>query len=176
MIARKTANSFKINPVELVIFAAISGIFCHSAYRLLSDGNGFRWDALRPVAENLTTATSNRAPASIAPVTPILETIVVRCDDSDPTTTSADKVRLQFPDCAASATSATALSETAANDHLISVTNLKNAISATVIPEHDKKTFSTEYLSLEMGENTVQIKTQTPDGKATDREVMIIRK
>jgi len=171
---------FRINPVEVAIFSIVTLIFFNSLYNLFYDRQGFQTTALAPM---LGTPTSEgRTPAATtAPTFTHLNTL---CDQNSDHGTSASKVRLTGPICgtvtseAADANkSKTFSSNSGAVETLkplkTQIVNQTNQFTATVFMDTASGKFSTDYIPLEIGSNSIQVEFFYPGGKTFTQQLFV---
>lgn len=172
----RQAKRFRTNPVELVIFAAVTGIFFNSVYNLFYERQSFNAAALtRPIDRKTstlakaTTNPSNGMPTgrSIASVPAAITTppgiisVDLRCEMSESQETSAHRLRLTGPLCG-SATQAR-------------ITNGTNHYVASVFADTQLAKFSTDYMPLVAGKNQIHIEFLNKNGKALEQDFTITK-
>jgi hypothetical protein len=161
----KEIQRFRANPVEIVIFLIVAGVFCHSIYGLFYDSHGFTPAALKPMAAN-PISEAPRTPASASQAFLNLE---IKCAQSHDQDTTAGKVRLAGPLCGTDgSTPATQLTKT-------SVMNAANQFSATVFTDVNSAKFSTDYIPLTTGKNVLHLEFTYRNGKAVTQDLTISR-
>lgn len=156
----ESKRRFRVNPVEVVIFAVISLIFVKSGYSLLYTHDGFDPIALTTSAENSVTPVTGRAPASVTPVVKNFTEVKIGCEpDKEGQSVNAKKIRLIGTIC----------------DEVdkINVVNTSAKVTATVFPDFPNQKFSTDYISLAQGKNVIYVEYQLKDGKILGREFSI---
>lgn len=154
---------FKTNPVELVIFLAITGVFMHSVYQLFYESPNFRATALAPMHAN--PLSEGRSPASTSSQS--FMNLDVRCENNAERDTSASKVRLNGALCGADA------SEDSSKLTKTSVVNTANKFNATVFTDTTANKFSTDYIPLNPGRNAIHIEFAYRSGKIVSQDVVI---
>jgi hypothetical protein len=92
--ATRSLRQFRTNPVEIVIFLAVTAFFVHSVYRLFYESPHFQAAALTKMASN--PVSEGRTPASTSQTFLNLD---VRCDGAQDQDTGASKIRLSGPLC-----------------------------------------------------------------------------
>ena len=165
---------FRVNPIEVAIFAVISLIFVKSGYSLLYSHEGFDPVALTASAEDPSTSAQGRTPASVTQTsTKSFSEVKIGCDPtSDGQFVSARKIRLIGNLCAGTEDAAT---ETPVNVKKINVVNTSAKVTATVFPDYINQKFSTDYISLAQGKNVIYIEYEFKDGKTLGREYSITK-
>ena len=163
MKANRPLRRFRTNPVEIAIFAVVSMVFCNSLYHLFYDRNSLEFAALAPMTAS--PISEGRAPASVQQ--PSFLNLEVKCVSVMEMDTSANKVRLNGPLCGSDAT--------AANGQLIrtEIINTANKFAATVFPDVINGKFSTDYIPLEHGKNTMTIEFEFQGGKRFTEELVV---
>lgn len=164
---------FRVNPIEVAIFAVISLIFVKSGYSLLYSHDGFDPVALTASAEDPSTAAQGRTPASVSPTTKSFSEVKIGCDPtSDGQFVSSRKVRLIGNLCNGTEDVA---QETPINVKKINVVNTSAKVTATVFPDYVNQKFSTDYISLAQGKNVIYVEYEFKDGKTLGREYSITK-
>jgi hypothetical protein len=164
---------FRVNPIEIAIFAVIAMICLKSGYSLLYSHDGFDPVALTANAEDPSTSAQTRAPASTgaatqAAVTKSFTEVKIGCEpDKTGQAVSAHKIRLIGSLCAGSENTS---EETPLNVKKINVVNSSAKVAATVFPDYSNRKFSTDYISLAQGKNVFYVQYEFNDGKTLDRE------
>lgn len=158
------ARRFKINPVELAIFSVVTLIFLNSVYNLFYDRQGFHPTTLAPMASKPTT--EGRAPASVSRLFPNLE---VQCEKNPEQETTAAKVRLTGTLCGIGAGDAAS--------KLVStqIVNHANRFSATVFTDVSAGKFSTDYIPLNAGRNSIRVEFTYQGGKTVAHDLNVVR-
>lgn len=159
----QTVRRFRSNPIEVLIFFVVGVVFLNSLYNLIYDQPGFHFAALSPMSAN--PISERRSPASLAPTN--LTTLEVPCDPNSDQNTSSNKVRLIGKIC-------TALTEHTVRTLFKSeITNTSNQFAATVFAGPEK--FSTDYIPLSPGKNSIHMVFSYQDGTVSSRDVLIIK-
>jgi hypothetical protein len=162
---------FRINPVEMIILATISGVFLNSIYHLFYDPNGFHPAALQNMAAN--PVSEGRSPASVSGA---FQSAEMTCTDNPERATSASKIRILGPICNGTGPSAGAPDTANVNptsDPLIRtvVMNETNKFSATVFTDSVMSKFSTDYIPLSPGKNQVKVEFAYKSGKTVTQDL-----
>jgi hypothetical protein len=155
---------FRANPIEVAFLSVISLIFMNSVYSLVYHQHGFRAAALTAMASHPTS--EGRALAS---VTSSLLHLTLDCDKSIPETTEANKVRVSGNICGFNPS----LAFDGSPQPKVAVKNKTNENAATVFPDTASGKFSTDYISLETGENVIHVEIRLGNGKTISREIII---
>lgn len=153
---------FPVNPVEIVILLTITLVFCNSIYNLFYDSRSIRPTALQPMAAN--PISEGRAPASVASA---FMSVEVPCDNALERETTASKIRLTGSLCGlgGDTTSAQLIKAT--------VLNGANRFNATVFTDSTSSKFSTDYIPLSTGKNSIHLEFAYRGGKTASQEVLI---
>ncbi len=160
--ARRSA----INPVELAIFAIVAIVFGNSVYRLL-----FTWEAVETItlqeAPSRSGRSEGRTPASLLERSFI--NLEIDCATESIEKTSNSKVRLTGPLCGASGGGR--------SDRLVSteIVNTTNQMKATVFTFDDSHRFSTDYLLLNQGSNTLELRFAYAGGRVFSKTLSIVK-
>lgn len=171
MAANQAPRRFKINPVEFAIFSVVCTIFLNSVYNLFYDWRGFRSTASVEVKLG-SESQAPRSPASLgasmaAVPTSFINMGILCQEEMEEQKVTANKVRISGPFCGISAP----------QDHKkllrTEVMNEANQISATVFTDFHTGRFSTDYIPLQRGKNTIQIKFVYQGGKVGTKTVQI---
>ena len=185
------AKRFQLNPVEVTIFTAVSGLFFYSVYHLFHDEQGFQAAALAPttvassntgstagnagspdnpgesgetVASASGTSDSGRAPASVAPLFANFE---VPCNEVITlSATKANKIRLSGKQCG---------KEGASKWINTQVVNSANQFTATVFNDRTAQKYSTDYIPLNAGKNPIKIIFVYSGGQPVTKEIEITK-
>lgn len=157
----ETQKQFNTNPVEIVIFLAISAIFAHSVYQLFYVTSEFKPIALTPMVAN--PLTEGRSPASKSQ---LLQNLEVNCDAPTEQETTASKVRLSGLICGKSIEKLKSLQ----------ISNTTNQFNATVFTDIDEKKFSTDYIPLNLGRNEFHLEFTYSDQKNLTQVVLLDKK
>lgn len=172
----RTPKRFRINPVELVIFSVVSLVFLNSVYHLFYDWQGFK-PAKLVMLENVEGETDTRRPASGNPGFVNLE---FSCEDSGEHKTGATKLRLNGPLCRAADEAGqerapAAAGSVAADLIRTEITNSANSATATVFTDVQAAKFSTDYIPLERGTNSLNVKFVYKGGKVISQTFTVVR-
>ncbi|MEO7163290.1 MAG: hypothetical protein ABI041_10260 [Bdellovibrionia bacterium] len=157
---------FRANPIEVTFLSVISLIFMNSLYSLVYDNHGSKGATLTPMASHPTS--EGRA---IASVSSSLLNITLDCDKSVTESTSATRVRVSGLICGFNPS---LVSENSVPPK-IAVKNKTNQNAATVFIDHASGKFSTDYISLDAGENIIQVEIKLGTGKTISKEILISR-
>ncbi len=158
MAPSRNSRSYKINPVEVAIFSIVTLIFFNSIYNLFYDHKGIGPTALAPFTGSATG--ESRAPAAASQS---FQNIEIRCAATADQEVNAAKVRLAGPLCdpkhvAEAKSESSKLLKT-------QVLNMTNKFSATVFTDLSSDRFSTDYIPLNPGKNTIQLEFTFEGGK-----------
>ncbi len=162
---------FRVNPIEVAIFAAIFGIVGHSVYTLFNERAelfksallGGRSSAQESGSPSQAARMGGRSPASTETRdTPLLATLEISCEPQQKLVTPAPRVRLSGAVCG---------NETHAQTKII---NTSNKSEATVFADFKRRVFTTDYIPLVEGRNVIAVSFQHTSG-VTASELEIIR-
>ncbi len=169
---------FKVNPVEIGVFAIVAMIFLNSVYHLFYDWKGFE-----PQKVSFTDNFKNRSPASLMPGTTDARTNVgqkmgyenveIGCASQVKHDTIAPRVRLNGPICGHEP------GKTNSNFVKTEITNNANKSHATVFSDITEGTYLTDYIVLNQGENPVSIRfhfNSNGEPKIVSQELIITKK
>ena len=152
---------YLINPIEIAIFAILTITFALSLGRLIKNQDQLRANALLDPA--------TRSIASIsAPKSSSLYHFESQCtQNTGIVETAAIKVRISGPLCG--------LDTKSLKKSLMKTTviNLTNQSRATVFTDLSNLKFSTDYVALEPGTNTIQIEFNPGNGNTVSQQVSI---
>lgn len=164
MYTIRNTRRFRINPVELAVFAVITTVFFHSVYHLFHDPNPFQTSEFTPAASNLNTG--NRA---LAATTQSLLNLQIQCNGDMDQQTSALKVRLIGTLCG--------IKTPVEHEKLVktAIINHANKFAATVFSDLNSGKYSTDYIPLSNGKNPIHIEFAYQDGRLFIQEVTIIK-
>ena len=156
-------KSFKMNPVEILIFSAISVVFANSVYNLFYGQQNIEISST--VATPTAAANSEtRGPASISESAMNLQ---VRCGARQEQATDAAKIRLSGDLCDIQALG---------DGHdlqVATIINGANKFTATVFAHGG--TFSTDYIPLNTGKNPIQLEFQYRGGRKFSQDLTVTR-
>lgn len=163
MATKTSVKQFKANPVEVVIFLAVTGMFSNSLYRLFYDTPDFQPAALSKMAAN--PISEGRSPASVD--APSFKNIDVRCNSTSDYDTDANKVRLIGPLCGVD-------EGNDSSKHIKTVVfNQANKFNASVFTDITAGKFSTDYIPLNQGKNPIRMEFTFRGGKVVTRDFNI---
>jgi hypothetical protein len=206
---------FRINPVEIAVFAVVGLIFVKSGYNLIYSHEGFEAAALTATAQD-PIRIKDRHPASVAPTAQSnFSEVKIGCDPSAITASvTSNKIRLIGSVCkpventsakqdkkddtktvaddqeANDGTTpptrpltppqsqpgvAAATPEAAESVKTISVVNTSARVSATVFPDFHNERFSTDYISLAPGVNTIHVQYEFKNGETLGQEFSVTK-
>lgn len=160
---------FRVNPIEVAIFAVIGLIFVKSGYSLLYAHEGLEPVALTATAQDPLAPIDGRTPAAQANAKTFSE-VKIGCEPTtnDPEVT-AKKIRLIGNLCGEAQPS------TPQDVKKISVVNTSAKVAATVFTDPANQKFSTDYISLNPGKNTIYVEYEFKDGKTFAREYNVTK-
>jgi hypothetical protein len=147
-----------INPIELVVFTGSVVIFAISAYRFFTDAA--QLDKIAQISAELPVAGvgADRKPASFVEK---FSEVKLSCNELDhPVQTGASKVRLVLSACPKGLKN-------------IKIEHTQNRAPATVF--YDGNGLSTDYVSIQSGENVLKVQATTSNNTVWTQEVKIIR-
>lgn len=151
---------FQINPVELLIFFLVSGIFINSVYKLFYD-----WKGLQTV-QKASSPPKEEPPRELAAQGESLRNIEVQCQEGFEQITEAGKVRLSGPICGRGQGMSLLKTE---------IVNLANGSIATVFTDTNADKFSTDYIPLGPNRNPISLKFIYRDGKTVSQQITILK-
>jgi hypothetical protein len=157
------AKRFKMNPIEILVFSAISVVFANSVYNLFYGQQNIDVTATAAVPTAAATQES-RSPASVTESSMNLQ---VRCGQKQEQVTDAPKIRLSGDLC-----DIQSLSE-GQDLQIATIINGANKFTATVFAHGG--TYSTDYIPLNTGKNPIQIEFQYRGGKKSTQDLTIVR-
>jgi hypothetical protein len=166
-------NTFKLNPIEGLLFGLMALIFCHSMYSLVYDFGNLRAAPLGSTSHEVAQAQvthgmswETRAPASKGTG---LRSIDFKCEDSagSESGVSATKVRLTGPLCGLPSPTAKLVKT--------QIVNGANKYSATVFTDVSAQKFSTDYIPLVTGRNSIHVEFEYQGGKTFSRDLALER-
>ena len=191
---------FRINPIELAIFAAATLILAKSGYSLMYPHEGAETSTLAALAQD-PIAVENRGPA--AAIQRTFTEITIGCDPSvESPAVTANKIRLIGALCkpsdAPAAQPAVADTqndsedqadvadakapvvddvqhETTADVKQISIVNTSAKVAATVFPDFAHQRYITDYISLAQGKNLIYVQYEFKDGKTLGHEYTVTK-
>ena len=165
MAQQKNSSRFQVNPVEIAIFSLVSLIFCKSVYDLFQDRANFKMAALAPIASQPTAALRN--PASVAPDFLNMD---LNCENTVDQETVAGKLRLTGNLCGKGDQVATKTSSPLIKTQ---ISNNANRFAATVFTDMTTGKFSTDYIPLIPGKNTIMVEFTWQDDKFVQQFTII---
>jgi hypothetical protein len=193
-------KKFRVNPIELAIFAVATLILVKSGYSLIYSHDGQETSTLAATAPD-PIAIENRNPAAATQKT--FTEITIGCDPTVENSVSANKVRFvgalckpsnavtptavknndQNQDQAAAADAKTpavaaaddVTNETTADVKTISIVNTSAKVAATVFPDIQHQRYVTDYISLAQGKNLIYVQYEFKDGKTLGREYTVTK-
>ncbi len=179
MSSSANIRRFRTNPVEIVIFLAVTLIFVSSVYNLFYETNGFRPVALQPMAAN--PISEGRTIAGDASAT-TFHNLELGCQETDTQETTSSKIRLNGPFCGEEPTrepASTGSDEPEKVPHQkpekAEIFNSANQFHATVFLDAGTGKFSTDYIPLNPGKNPVHIEFSYADGNSFSQDLTITR-
>jgi hypothetical protein len=169
---------FRVNPVEILILLTMSVVVGNSVYNLLYGTDSFRPAALKPMAANPTSEGRGLSSATNAS----FANLEVKCvtdnvsDDQGPRPasvlsandreTSANKVRLTGTLCGGDGLTGSQLVKA-------TVLNSSNRFNATVFTDSNSPQFTTDYIPLAAGKNTLKLEFAYRGGKTHTQEITV---
>jgi len=168
-MARVHSKKFRINPVEWLIFSIMTFAFGYSSYCLIYQDSVFT----KPLGVSSyraldSTFGATRMPASVAH--PLLN-VELKCSESEAAaeqTTQASKLRISGETCDQSQALTGVLKKT-------SIINSANRFAATVFMDTTTHKFSTDYIPLNLGKNTIHIEFSYAGGKIQTRDLIVTK-
>lgn len=170
MATEQETKRYRHNPLEVLIFTAITGFFIHSVYTLFQEKSHIATSF--EVAETETTGGVTRSPASSQ-----VSEIELDCVAGVEYQVSSERVKLRGMLCPPESMSLTGgrepSSETPAR---IKVVNQANEALGTVFMDSGHKKFTTDYLPLIAGENHLLVTYYYRGNRSSQRDLTIRRK
>lgn len=171
MATIKRLRSFRVNPIEVVIFSTVAAVFAHSVYRLFSESDSLELTALTQPSE-----LRSRAPASIGGSTAqtgqqALSLVNIGCQSEFTQTAISPKVRVQGTLCRA--TDPGKPGEMTLKLSKVTVKNLTHPFEATVFIDSLTQGFVTDYITLQDGANELKIQRTFDDGKIFEQKITL---
>jgi hypothetical protein len=191
---------FRVNPIELAIFAAVTLILAKSGYSLMYSHEGSETSTLASIAQD-PIAIENRGPAAVIQKT--FTEVSIGCDPSvESPAVSANKIRLIGALCkpsdapaakpvvastdndsddqtdvadAKAPTADDVQHETTADVKQISIVNTSAKVAATVFPDFAHQRYITDYISLAQGKNLIYVQYEFKDGKTLGHEYTVTK-
>jgi hypothetical protein len=181
MVPFESKRRFRVNPIEVAIFAVISLIFVKSSYSLLYARETLEPTVLTAQAEDPLkqepVKADGRTPASVIPISAprTFSEVTIGCEPGaiSPNVNST-KIRLVGNLCAGKVDGA-AHDELIQDVQKISVVNTSAKVTATVFPDYPNRKFSTDYMTLSQGANLIYVQYEFKDGKTMAREFSIMK-
>ncbi|HLD98708.1 MAG TPA: hypothetical protein VJB59_00525 [Bdellovibrionota bacterium] len=157
-------RQFRTNPIEILIFCAVTALFVKSLYGLVYDPQTLAPITVTPVAAN--PLSEGRAPASTSQT---FINVDLKCDKNQDQETTAAKVRLTGSLCGFnSATEPSKLLKT-------TITNTANKFSATVFTDTNGGKYSTDYIPLNSGKNPIRLEFSYRDKRIVTQDLTITK-
>ena len=167
-------RKLRINPIEVMIFGVVAGIFLHSLVNLVSESREFKVASLTNAVP--LTVNSERAGEkvlsgrSIASVPSKFASFDLTCTEEAKKETTAEKIRLSGSFCAA------APAPDDSNAPLkTSVVNDANHYAATLFQDGKRQNYSTDYIPLAKGTNPIRIEFTGVPGKSFSQRLEVIK-
>jgi hypothetical protein len=154
-----------MNPVEVGIFGLVALVFCNSLYGLITEGAEAPASALVPMAAS--PVSENRQPAANS--VQAFSQVELKCDAGNLQDTAAQKVRISGALCG--------LEQTTEKATIVKsqITNTSTRYTATVFTDLSRGKFSTDYIPLIAGTNTLHVEFVYPDGKSFSQNFAVNR-
>jgi hypothetical protein len=159
------SGKFRINPMEITVVAVVSLILIKSAASLFTNRE-MEPAVLQAMAAN-PLSTDNREPAETR-TRPFME-LEIQCNGTPDQETTAAKLRLRGPFCGGE------IGSSGQNLTRATVVNLSNKTTATVFTYLDERKFSTDYLPLNAGKNTIHVEFNYADGKSVSKDFTVTK-
>ncbi|MBY0470370.1 hypothetical protein K2X30_04315 [bacterium] len=157
---------FKINPVELAIFAVVTMVFLNSVYNLFYDSQNLtkpvETEGSKETADATNPSTMSRSPATSALHSTFMN-VEVSCEEKISKQVSANKIRILGQLCGDSPVKT-------------SVINKSNQFNATVFTDVTSNKYSTDYIPLKTGENPIHIEFAFAGGKTLAQDLVLTKK
>jgi hypothetical protein len=159
-------SRFRVNPIEVTFLSVISLVFLNSVYNLIYEHHGIQVMTQSAMATH--PKTEGRTIASTT-TTKSFFNFSLDCAASTQEITSASYIRVSGLICGYNPEEA---DETKPK---IQVSNRTNRNAATVFPDLSLGKFSTDYFTLENGENHIQVEIKLNEDKVITKEIIITR-
>lgn len=156
-----SGQRLKANPIEVVVFALITGLFGNTLYTLVHESPNYQALALVPSTVNPTS--EGRALASV-PTSLILEADVGCDTEAKPPVidTRASRIRFNGSLCASEEDDGKPAGSSALKS--IAFVNTSNRAQGSVFSDATRERFTTEYVPLQAGANTFEVQFTYADG------------
>lgn len=174
MSVQRRRHKLRINPIEVMIFGVVAGIFLHSLVNLVSESREFKVASLTTAAP--LTVNSERAGEksvsnrSIASVPSKFASIDLTCTEDAKKETTAEKIRLAGSFC-----SAAPAPDDTHSPLKTSVVNDANHYAATLFQDGKRQNYSTDYIPLTKGSNPIRIQFTGAPGKTFSQRLEVIK-
>jgi len=155
---------YRSNPIEVTIFTVILLIFVNSIYRLLYGYSTFSTPILTHMNSN--PISEQRGPASVAQNFISMD---IQCGDTSHHETTANKLRFKGSLCGADSEASSV------NLLKASIVNKTNEFNATVFTDTASNQFSTDYIPLTIGNNSITFEFRYHGGKSVSQQIDIQR-
>jgi hypothetical protein len=158
---------YRSNPIEVALFGVVAMVVINSVYHLLYDHPSFNTPILTQMHSN--PLSEGRTLASLHDTQRSDMNLEISCNTMSLQETTAGKLRLKGPICGSGTYQLP--------DHLVkaTITNTANQFHATVFTDLNSGLFSTDYIPLNTGENTIRFEFSYPEGKVVNHEILIKR-
>lgn len=170
MSSTQNIRRFQANPVEVAIFSVVALIFGNSVYNLFYGPQEFNPLALSQMHAN--PISEGRSPSSTILLN---QTVNISCEKPIEEFTHASKIRLIGALCGAekpeNAGSEGGL-ENRKPPRLV-ITNMTNQFSAQVFADVVSGKFSTDYIPLNTGKNTIHLEFSYANGKPVSQDIVV---
>ena len=158
----RAPKRFKVNPVEIVIFAVAVLILGNSVQKIFTDWKGFE-----PLPMGAIDPTNPQAASrSLASSTQSFISLELKCGNKSKERTTAAKVRLSGGLCRGTPPISGDLLKT-------EITNKANLSSPTIFTDTASGKFLTDFIPLNTGDNLIQVRFQYSNGKSVQNEITI---
>ncbi len=153
---------FRTNPVEIIIFLTITLIFIYSLYNLLYGRVDFQLNTISTMSAN--PISEGRSPASTVSS---LTTYEMACEKMSAKTISSNKLRLHGLLCSSNSNKSDKILNRA------EIINTTNQFAATVFTDIENGQFSTDYIPLSAGLNSLHVLFTYQDGEKFELDLAI---
>lgn len=162
----KPIHRFRINPVEILIFVAVLGLFGKSVYSLIYSTPEVIQTPIQADIPAANPLTEGRSPASVSQAFSLYD---FKCDQAQEQAVLASKIRLSGPICGMNSRDDSALLSKSL------IQNSANKFNATVFTDLNAARFSTDYIPLNLGKNPIQVEFIYRDGRVVSQKLMLIK-
>ncbi len=170
----------RISPLELAIFLLVLGVFSHSSYQLFTDFRSVKTQVLTlnssspgsgtRTAASPSTDGADRTTASASTGSNDFSQFELNCDSVQPLKAAPGTTRFRLTGgfCGTAGEQAAAPKE-------VAVRNTTNRIPASVYIDSTHSRFTTDFVPLNPGENTVEVDFKYPGRSDVNKRITVVR-